>query len=278
MVRLLRFLKESLIVKIAKKHLIMNGNQYVRWFCVFSFVILFSCAEQEQKNQKPFPLIDITDHAWAFYEGRWNSEDGVVLVELALESGAFGIDAEYKIHQAYYEDNSATGTGIQKLYATYTDPKSNELKICLQDVGEWKKGFLRYEAIRGDKKSFEMYFRTRGNEELIPCDNNYNALTTDWRYTLHRRSDLMTVEGYLTFDHDTAEYYERNVMKYWKVAELGEFEELKSKYKEVAEEKFQGIYLKALAYSIVDTVMFEEKKALVIKRILDFNEDPDIDK
>jgi hypothetical protein len=121
----------------------------------------------------------------------------------------------------------------------------------------------------------EMFFITRGHDELIPCDNEYKPLTTDWRYTLHRRSNLFTVEGYVTFDSDSAEFYERNVMERWRLADLEEFQELKEKYRQTAKEKYEGIYLKALAYSVADTIPDSERRLLVIKWIKDFNNDPD---
>ena len=128
----------------------------------------------------------------------------------------------------------------------------------------------------------EMFFLTRGNDELLPCDDNFKPITTDRRYTLHKRSRLFTVEGYITFGQDSAEYFkqdsatffERNTSEYWRVTDLGEFNELRLLYKKLAKEKFEGVYLKALAYSVMDTTL-REKNVLVIKRISDVGNDPD---
>jgi hypothetical protein len=153
--------------------------------------------------------------------------------------------------------------------------KTKELKICLHDLGDWDRNYLRYESFNGLRTTKEMFFITRGNEELLPCDNNYNPLTTDTRYTLHKRSRLLTVEGYITFENDTAEFFERNSRVRWRVADLGEFDSLEAKYKRFVMEKLQGIYLKELAYTVVDTVLFDDKEALVIKEIKAMNNDPD---
>ena len=120
-----------------------------------------------------------------------------------------------------------------------------------------------------------MFFVTRGNDELLPCDNNFIPLTLDRRYTLHRRSNLFTVEGYFTLEHDSFEFFERNTREYWKVTDLGEFNELTVAYNKLAKEKYEGIYLKALAYSVLDSTSMRDKDVLVIKRILSLGNDPD---
>jgi hypothetical protein len=112
--------------------------------------------------------------------------------------------------------------------------------------------------------SEEMYFITSGSDELLPCDKNFTPITTDTKFGLHKRLDKFTVEGYITFQEDTAMFFERNTLVEWHVANLGEHDELKVKYNELAREKFEGVYLRALAYSIADSV---SEKALVIKRI-----------
>ncbi len=121
----------------------------------------------------------------------------------------------------------------------------------------------------------EMFFTTRGNDELLPADNHFAAITSDRRYTLHRRSKLFTVEGYITFEQDSAVFFERNTFEHWKVTDLGEFNELKLLYKQLAKEKYEGIYLKALAYSVSDPTSKKEHSTLVIKRIKSAGKDPD---
>jgi hypothetical protein len=75
------------------------------------------------------------------------------------------------------------------------------------------------------------------------------------------------VEGYVTCTDSVTEFFERNTRKNWKVASLGDIDSLKIKYIELATEESEGIYLKALAYSISDTTS-ESDKSLVIKRVL----------
>ena len=106
------------------------------WKLFLFLILLATCSPTEQGNQKPFPVPDVLDDTWATYEGRWLTEDGVVLLELSLKSGAFGIDSYYKLRQRFVTDKSASGSGSQNLYSTFTDQSSKELKICLHNLGD----------------------------------------------------------------------------------------------------------------------------------------------
>ena len=69
--------------------------------------------------------------------------------------------------------------------------------------------------------------------------------------------------------------YQNTGFGYWKVANLGELDGLKLMYKQLATQENEGIYLKALAYSVLDTNPQREKNALVIKDIKSIGKDPD---
>lgn len=239
------------------------------------FVFLMACSSHESKNvstQRSFPVLEYQKNEWVFYEGRWKANDGYVKLELGLKSGAFGIDSDYSLYQVFVNETQANGSGDRGKYFTISTFHNGELGICIRHLHPWDYKFLRYPStVEGEE---EMFFITRGNDELIPCDDEYKPLTTDWRYTLHKRSNLFTVEGYITFDADSAEFYERNVMQKWKLVDLEVFPDLKSRYKQTAKERFEGIYLKALAYSIADTMPDSERRLLVIKDIKGFDNDP----
>ena len=88
-------------------------------------------------------------------------------------------------------------------------------------------------------------------------------------YSLYRRSDLFTVEGYFTLYDSTAEYFERNTGKQWAVARFACYPDVVKKYGELASEKFEGVYLKALSYTVRQPgPSGDEIDALVFKRIL----------
>ena len=86
---------------------------------------------------------------------------------------------------------------------------------------------------------------------------------------------MFTVEGYFTVEQDSVDFFERNTGEYWKVADLGEFNELVVAYNKLAKEKYEGVYLRGLAYSVRDITSVTGKDALVIKRIKSLGNDPD---
>lgn len=245
---------------------------------LFLFIFLVSaCTVNEKEKQKPFPALTISnDDEWATYEGKWLTNGGVIRLELSLKSGAFGYDSYYKLSESFEADSSASGTTSQGLYSSYEGLPNKEFRICLHDISTYAKGgYLRFKRWDKIDNKDEMFFMTRGTGELLPCDNNFNPLTTDRRYTLHRRLNLFTVEGYFTMEQDSIKFFERNTREYWKITDLGEFNELIVAYKKLAKEKYEGIYLKALAYTVRDTTSMTGKDALVIKRIEDLGNDPD---
>lgn len=116
---------------------------------------------------------------------------------------------------------------------------------------------------------------SRGRGELLPCDKDFKVYSAERRFALHKRSDTFTVEGYITFALDSAECFKRNTGERWKVSDLGEYDSLQVAYEQMAREQFEGIYLKALAYSVLDSASISTSKSLVIKRILTIRNDPD---
>ena len=241
---------------------------------VFTLIfLLFECTVHEKQKQEPFPVLTISDDEWATYEGRWLANDDIIRFELSLKSGAFGVDSDYKLVESFESDSLASGTTSQGMYSSYNGFANNELGICLHDLDTYSKA-MHWRFKKSTDMSDEMFFMTRGNDELLPCDDSFKPITTDRRYTLHKRSKLFTVEGYITFNQDSAVFFERNTREPWKVTDLGEFNKLRLMYKQLAKEKYEGIYLKALAYSVLERTSQREKNALVIKRIKNVGKDP----
>lgn len=229
-------------------------------------LILLSCSDSK-KDVKPFLIVTDTNDEWINYEGYWQTEGGLVWLELALKAGAFGMDAEYKLREIFESDSLGASTTTTDTYTTsFRSSSDNTLGIVLHRLGTYShRSYFRYK--NEVDQTEEMFFITKGPNELIPCDNNFVPLTSDNRYTLHRRSELVTVEGYVTFDSDSVEFFERNTRKYYTVARFGKFQELTENYKKLATDKYEGVYIKALAYTVVDSSAINNK-ALVFKNLL----------
>jgi hypothetical protein len=238
--------------------------------------LLFACSTNqvhEAVRSEPFTPFVISDDEWATYESKWIANNGTIRLELSLKNGTPGYDSEYKLGESYESDSSASGTNSKSTYTVYKGFPENEMGICLHNVDPYKKGsYLRFK--KSEDMPEEMFFVTRGTDELIPCDDHFKPITTDRRYTLHKRSRLFTVEGYFTLENDSLKFFERNAREHWKVTDLGEYNELIHHYKQLAKKKFEGVYLKALAYSVADTTTRGGQNALVIKQIVSVGKDP----
>ena len=114
----------------------------------------------------------------------------------------------------------------------------------------------------------DLFLKTDGEHKLICLDENLEEISR--QYTLTRRaSPLFTVEGYFSVYDDTTDFFEKNTRKGWSVARLAEYDDAVKKYEYLATEKFEGVYLKALAYTVRHlTKDGEEIDALVFKTIL----------
>ena len=74
---------------------------------------------------------------------------------------------------------------------------------------------------------------------------------------------------------DTTDFFEKNTRKKWSVAQLGEYDEAVNKYNYLAKEKFEGVYVKALSYTVLrKSKDGEDVKALVFKKILEIDSMP----
>lgn len=226
----------------------------------------------EKEKQVLFPILNISDDEWATYEGRWLTKGGIIHFELSLKTGPVGMDSYYELQESFISDSVAHGTTSQGRYSTFYGSNNKEVGICLHDLGDYDYSVvLRYKKSPGMPE--EMFFLTRGGSELLPSDDSFKPLTTDRRYTLHKRSRQFTVERYLTVENDSVSFFERNTLEHWRVTDLGEYDQLKELYNRLAREKYEGIYVKALAYAVSDTIAGEQ--ALVIKRLASVGNDPD---
>ncbi|MBS1682709.1 MAG: hypothetical protein JST48_13430 [Bacteroidetes bacterium] len=215
---------------------------------------VWSCTGNETKNQKPLQVLNVNDDEWATYEGRWSSDRGVLSLELSLKEGSVGIDSDYKLQESLLSDTRAFGTTSIGKYTTVSGLSDGALGIEIQNLDKRSEiTMFRFESTTEPNKTDEMFFITRGNDELIPCDDHFKPLTTNKKFTLHKRSRLFTVEGYFSAYAGAAEFFEMNTRENWIVADLGEIDKIKLRHKELIKQEFEGVYLKALAYSVADS-------------------------
>jgi hypothetical protein len=236
-------------------------------------ILLLLSGACKPKPQQDFVIVTTGDDEWVHYEGEWIIPSGTVYLELALKTGAQGLDAQYKLYESVVTDSMASGTSSDGVYTTFMGRRDSTMGIVLRNLSDFTYStFFRYRESADLPE--EMFFITRGQYELLPCDPDFKPLTTDKRYTLHRRSELQTVEGYVTFDADSVDFFECNTRVRYSMADLAEFHRIKKGYKILAKEKHAGVYVKALAYTVVDSTG-RNNRALVIKRLLMMGDETD---
>lgn len=251
----------------------LSARRLLQSLPFLAMLALMSCARQRPATE-PFPNPLTTDSEWITYEGIIPNDRGEdVHVELQLMQAAPGVDSWYKIRESLADPadpNSAMIGGNSR--GTYSvllgSPGSNIIKIndrtLVRAIARGKPYEIR-DHVRED-----LLLMSNGDDELIPVDEDLHPPGD--RYKLIRRSDLFTIEGYFTVYRDTSEYFERNTRKDWAVAQFGEYDEAVKNYHSLATEMHEGVYLKALAYSIRrKDIEGREIDALVFKRILDMD-------
>lgn len=230
--------------------------------------VLASC--ESKKASEPFPHYLTTDVEWISYEGILLSENGQEIeAVLHLIPGTPGLDSHYRLLESLilpHDSRIAMGTKSTGTYSVLIGSPGQHI-IQLKDRNLISSVMRGKTFATADRVTKDLFLKSDGDHRLVLVDENLKEVGP--RYTLVRRSELFTVEGYFTVYSDTSEYYERNTQKKWPVAQLASYDEAVSKYHSFASEESEGIYLKALSYTVrhIDTTGVEYD-ALVFKKIL----------
>ena len=232
-------------------------------------LVLLSCRQEYKIASEPFPTKLYFEPDWIAYEGVLPFEnDRPLNMELELRPGSVGENGYYRFKTWSDESNGhimAGWYGNGSYTVLYGGPNERIIQFKIS----------RY-ILRHNKKPLteerELAFKINGDHELILLDNNLDMAVPSHR--LIRRSKLFTVEGYITFEKDTADFFERNTMEKWVVSRLASYPEVRDQYQKLAKERFEGIYVKALAYSVTQVDNSgKETDALVLKKIVTMNAD-----
>ena len=227
------------------------------------------CCSRPQPVSEPYPHYLIKDEDWIVYEGTLPSSYGPeVHVELSLFPGAPGLDSRYEMME-YPIGSPGEYNGLIGSRGQYIVLSSPEVQIIhISD-----RSFIKAISMRGELPMPEigkenLYLESKGEHRLIFMDQKSKELSRNYVLT-RRASPLFTVEGYFSVYNDTTDFFEKNTWKEWPVAELAQYNEAVRNYNNLAKEKFEGVYLKALAYTVRHLNQEgEEIDALVFKKIL----------
>lgn len=246
-----------------------NNSLLMKTLLILLAAAALSCS-RSQPISEPYPHYLIEEEDWIVYEGTLPSSYGPeVHVELSMFPGPPGFDSNYRMVE--YPDSHSLKEyngwiGSRGRYLVLSSPKGRIIHIS-------DRNFVKAISMRGDLRMPEfgkenLYLKTDGGHRLIFLDDNLKEISG--QYVLTRRaSPLFTVEGYFSVYDNTTDFFEKNTRKEWSVARLAEYDDAVEKYDQLAKEKFEGVYLKALAYTVRHvTKEGEEIDALVFKKIL----------
>jgi hypothetical protein len=231
--------------------------------------VVFACSRPQPVSQ-PYPNYLIKEEDWIVYEGTLPSSYGPnVHVELSIFPGAPGLDSRYRMMEYPDSDSLKEFNGWIGSRGQYMVLSSTIGQIIHITDRNFITGISKREDFpmpEIDKE--DLYLKTDGEHRLIFVDEDFKEKSR--QYVLIRRdSPLFTVEGYFSVYNDTTDFFEKNTGKQWSVAQLAKYDEAVKKYDSFAKEKFEGVYLKALAYTVRHfTKEGDEIDALVFKKIL----------
>jgi hypothetical protein len=229
--------------------------------------LLCGCSESVKKTEPASLPVTIAAAAeWRTYEGVVLTDQGTeVTIELSLMEGEVGLDSEYKLFASDFQtDQLSIFNMFHGAYSIMYGASDNELII---QVHEKEPSVSMGKLKLPDPLFHGLNFKSEGVNKLILLDDDFDRVSDDDRYSLYRRSRLFTIEGYVTFEPSRTDFHEQNTGENWSIVPLGVYTTAANQYDSLATEEFEGVYLKALAYSVESDST--EKELLVIKRILE---------
>ncbi len=251
---------------------------------VLVLLILLACNPKDGHEEQNVVVADDVPayEEWMVYEGVVRSDAGNdIKIELSLLQGVVGAVSKYKTQEEYI------GVGKEKLLTTSMGDyhilygTGDDLLINIPTNKGYSFGWLGSSYGMGTAKIdsdlmekakiSKLTFKTgRNSNELTMVDDHSMPMANDDRYTLKKRSHLFTVEGFVTIEPQVTDFFEINTRENWPVSKAGSYGEVEEKYIELAAERHEGIYTKAVAYYIDDSDSTgREFKSLVIKRIVE---------
>ena len=245
-------------------------------------ILIFSSCETKNKSSEPFPTSS-TDKPWTVYEGKIPLDEKRNLYqEVSLLSGAPG-EGYYRLIETIEEDNIQTPLSeLQGSYTTYYDSIPEERIIQLHNSAITT-DVIRTSTSKHSRMIREENLRKRDlrlksglGDVLFVLNKDLEPITEEPEFNLSKRtSKLFTVEGYFIHKGFSGDFFEMNTRERWIVSKQGAYHQANRYYHELAEKKFEGLYLKAVGYSInqIDKDG-KEVEALVFKKIIQMTSSP----
>jgi hypothetical protein len=258
------------------------------------FLVLgtFSC-EMEKKPDERSALYQAESNGWIVYEGCVPlNEESNLLIELSVlptdRVGEGFFQMKEFIEKNYqYTPTSAFKGKYSTLYGEGEDDIIVQFHNSAQAEGV-KRTYLtpgfegnltdtHIQMIREERfRQTDLAVKIQGKNKLLVLDQNQQPISIERQFNLAKRtSKLFTLEGYFRHNGDTADFLEMNTKEKWAVSKRGEYGHAINQYHQLAKDKFEVTYLKAIGYSIQHTNKEgKEVDALVLKKVLQMTSSP----
>lgn len=238
---------------------------------ILLLLFLFACSGKEKDEAVVASVPQTVNEKVKFttYEGVIHTDFGDANVEISLKEVETGMQSSFELK------GSLTPNGFGLVGGEYTvlqGAANNEVILQLHGT---LLTFIERNRKKGQQlpipetHELELYFVSQGDQKLVQIDGDHDRLAEDSKYTLYKRSKLFTAEGYITFEENRADFYEQNTAEKWTVASLGKYDIVRKQYDSIATEKYEGVYLKAVAYSVLSDS--SDNELFVVKHILEMN-------
>jgi hypothetical protein len=231
--------------------------------------VLFACSNKEKIETPPSPTVVDEKAKKIVYEGVIKTSYGEGPVTLALQEVETGLTSRFELDGEVAKD-MLFGRAVGE-YSTLSGAEGNEVILQLHGsfmyMGRAQKAKKGTVAFKPEIQKVDLFFVTEGGNKLVLVDEDFDRIADDNRFTLYKRSRLFTAEGYITFEDNRTDFYEQNTNERWDVATLGAYRDAQKIYDSLVSQKFEGMYLKALAYSVESDS--SDKELIVIKKILE---------
>lgn len=248
---------------------------------ILLLLVLFACSNKEKIEPPTSPVVEDDKAKWIKYEGVIKTEFGEGLVVLSLMQNEVGLESSFNLTgRLFQEDSFSSVRGrytilqgapgqeiIIQAHGSMMVFSESDRKKMKENLKNAKNGVAKPFTFKPEHKEIDLFFKSDGINKLVLINEDFEPVAEDARYTLYKRDRLFTAEGYITFDKGRTDFIDENTSEEWKVAALGMHGEAQKSYDSIATEYFEGVYLKAVAYSVMSDSSDED--LLVIKSIIE---------
>lgn len=254
---------------------------------IYCFLVVMICCENRGKIDEEFPDPIEDGEGWISYEGRVPlSENSSLYIEVSMRpSNSIG-EGTYRLnefvegeHAGLYA-SSITGnystllgeTPEERIVQFHNSARSEGIKRTYKAPGfignitDSHLSMIHEERFR----TTDLTLKVHGRNKLIVLDDALQVVSIEPEDNLVRRtSRLFTVEGRFRHNGFSADFREINTGETWIVSKYGDYSTAIRQYHQLTTRKFEFTYMKAIGFSIRDTVSKgKEREALVIRKVL----------